>query len=57
MSLLPVAEMVMHALQAEADDEVSKAIDRYMFRAFRDDNADTNPLLRRNNLSASNPLL
>lgn len=44
-------------LQAETDERVSKAIDRYMFRAFRDDESDSNPLLRKNNLSVSNPLL
>jgi hypothetical protein len=45
-------------LQAEADAKAGKAIDRMMFRAFRDDSYwDTNPLLRRNNLSSSNPLL
>lgn len=44
-------------VQAEADDKASKAIDRYMYRAFREDDADSNPLTRRNNLSISNPLL
>ena len=46
------------SLQAEADEKAGKAIDRMMFRAFRDESHwDTNPLTRRNRLTASNPLL
>ena len=49
-------------MQAEADAQASKAIERYVRRAFSDatgePTADSNPLLRRNHkLSATNPLL
>lgn len=45
-------------MQAEADDKAGKALDRYIFREFRDDSSlDTNPLMRKNNLTRSNPLL
>ena len=45
-------------MQAEADEKMAKAIDQKIFRAFDSSSElDTNPLLRRNNLSVSNPLL
>ena len=51
----------MQILQAEADDAAGKAIQRYMYRAFNDmsgePTSDSNPLLRQNKLSRTNPLL
>ena len=48
-------------LQAEADDAADKALSRYLYRAFSDaggySSTDNNPLLRRNKLSRTNPLL
>ncbi len=48
-------------LQAEADEAAGRALARAVYRAFNDSNGvrapDSNPLLRRNKLSASNPLL
>lgn len=48
-------------LQAEADDAAGRAIQQYMYRAFNDMSgeatSDSNPLLRKNTLSRSNPLL
>ena len=52
---------MLQVLQAEADDAAGKAISQYMYRAFNDigdvPTADSNPLVRRNNLSKTNPLL
>ena len=52
---------VLQVIQAEADDAAGKALARAVYRAFSDVNGaaapDSNPLLRRNKLSASNPLL
>ncbi|KAK9840542.1 hypothetical protein WJX81_000450 [Elliptochloris bilobata] len=51
---------VKQVMQAEADDAAGKALARAVYRAFSDSNGpsapDSNPLLRRNKLSASNPL-
>lgn len=48
-------------LQAEADEAAGKAIQRYMYRAFNEmsgePTSDSNPLLRQNKLSRTNPLL
>lgn len=48
-------------MQADVDDAAGKAIARYLHMAFRDGTgaptADDNPLMRRNRLSATNPLL
>jgi len=50
--------MVRKYLQAEADARIEKEIDIMMFRAFKDESHwDSNPLNRRNRLTASNPLL
>ena len=54
---------VRQVMQAEADAKAGKAIQRYIYSAFRDQTgeptaADANPLVRRNHkLSATNPLL
>ena len=52
---------MLQVLQAEADDAAGKAISQYMYRAFNDigdvPTADSNPLVRRNKLSKTNPLL
>jgi hypothetical protein len=47
--------------QAEVDEAASKAIQRYIFMAFNDTTgeatADSNPIMRENRLTSSNPLL
>ncbi|KAL3147163.1 hypothetical protein ABBQ32_002670 [Trebouxia sp. C0010 RCD-2024] len=48
-------------LQTEADEAAGKALQRYMYRAFNDlsgaPTTDSNPLVRQNKLSRTNPLL
>ena len=49
-------------MQSEVDDAAGQKISRFMYNAFKDgdaagDSADNNPLLRRNKLSSTNPLL
>ena len=61
--ILPILKHVYHVqiLQAEADEAAGKAIQRYMYRAFNEmsgePTSDSNPLLRQNKLSRTNPLL
>ena len=53
--------LFVQVMQAEADSAAGKALARAVYRAFSNTNApsapDSNPLLRHNKLSASNPLL
>lgn len=55
--LLPAAQVA----QAEADEAAGRALASAVYRAFREHTGpsapDSNPLLRRNKLTASNPLL
>ena len=56
--MIPVLNFDLFACQAEADETAGQEISRHIFRLFRDDHSlDSNPLMRRNNLSSSNPLL
>ena len=52
---------VRQVWQAEVDDAAGKAIQAYIYSAFNDATGeagpDNNPLLRRNKLTSSNPLL
>ena len=49
-------------MQSEVDDAAGQKISRFVYNAFKDGGAtgygaDNNPLLRRNKLSSTNPLL
>ena len=52
---------VVQILQSETDDAAGKALQQYMYRAFNDlsgaPTTDSNPLIRQNKLSRTNPLL
>lgn len=52
---------VLQMIQAEADEEDRRAIQRHMYRAFNDlggeATSDSNPLARPNKLTRTNPLL
>lgn len=60
LSLAPPSH-ALQVMQTEADEKAGKAIARYIYRAFNDatgeTTSDSNPLLRRSRLSATNPLL
>ena len=52
---------VVQILQTEADEAAGRALQQYMYRAFSDlsgaPTTDSNPLVRQNKLSRTNPLL
>lgn len=50
----------MQAIQAEADQQAEKELARFMYRQFNEftgPTSDSNPLLRPNKLTRTNPLL
>ena len=61
LSLQVKVKRVKQVVRAEAEAAAERALAKALFREFNDvggqHSSDTNPLLRRSKLSASNPLL